>query len=629
VPGKPQLATNQWLHISDFSAGCINYAETTSATAHRLNPAPIGAADPAETYSCIALPNGGLGALPELATSYAWPGLTSGTHTAYLVGLLVHDELASGNTEAIIISEFDDGTNHHWQAYSFLLQTLAATLIVESTETSAAGIFGSPYPQFSRANLTQFGTSGSPLTLTAGSYTITGTWTGVQVGGSIQVYEVISGAPTIPFDTEIISVVGSTLTMSNPIGGTTGTAIVGISDDETPGNPVIVFPSGGPAVASGQPGQVWMYPNPSNPTSYTPLALITGSGSTWSSGSGQVIAHQNRIIIFSGTVYPWPTSTFGTNEAINYTDPPNSTFLGFQGTVLQAEDPYGYGGASSVSAGELFVIKKRGGGVVLTGDINSPNVTFYPGVQPTGGMYGQAAAGTPGIFYCSYANGAWLWNGGNTAQKISMQLDDNFFLPEEFLGGMQSNNYGYFVQCIGDKAYFSNNWIYDMTLHSWWIYYPQSSQGGTNLFWVNPVSGPLIYAANLSFKGTGDFLYSFDTSTPAQTYQWQSLPLKLVAQNHVCDIREIIVTATCSDVNCSFEAYIISNGTLVWDETMTGDLTAGPQMIRLNTGLNAGGLGLIDPQIRIKVTNSSPGEMAIIHDIAILYDERAPVPANN
>ena len=621
MAGKPQAQTDQWLHINDFAAGCINYSETTS-TAERLDPAPPGAADPTLTYSCIALPTGGLTALPEMINGYVWGGASSGATTAYLVGWLVHDELANGDTEAFVISEYDDGTNHYWQAYSFDLNTIAWNLIQNSTETSAAGIFGSPYPQFTRVNLTTI----AAVTVTSGSKNLTvasGGFPGAVVGGTVEIYSVTSGSPAIPFTNIIESIVGNTMTLSVAATGS-GVAVIAVTSTTLPGQPVIAFPSGGPAVASGQPGQLWLYPNPSNPTIFSALPLIYGSGSTWTSVSGQVVAHQNRIIVFSATEYGWPISTFQTNENINFTDPPNSVMYGNQQTVLQAEDPYGYGGASSVSAGELFIIKKRGGAAVLTGDIFSPNVTFLPGVQPTGGIYGNAAAGSLGVFYCSYANGAWLWNGGNTAQKISGQLDDNFFLPPEFTT-MQSNNYGYFVQCIGDKAYFSNNWIYDMTMRSWWKYYPDTAQGGTSMFWVNPTSGRYIYAAPLHFKGVGVFMYQFDTTVPAQSYQWGSLPLQLASPNHVSDIRQILIIASCTDPNCAVTVTILDNGVVVETQTQTGTISDGPQMIRFNFAA----LGVTKPQFQIQVNNTSAGDMAIIHDVGILYDTRAPIASNN
>lgn len=628
MPNRPPAQTDQWMHITDFSAGCINYAETTDPTAERFdptNPAQPGA-DPARTFSCIALPAGGLGALPALTTTWNWAGTSSGTNTAYLVGMLVHDELTNGDTEAFVISEWDDGTNHHWEADSFIVETLTSTNIVSTTEASSPGCFGSPYPTFTRVNLTAI----SGVTVTSGSANLTvssGGFPGAEVGGTVIIYSVTSGTPVIPIDNEIISIVGNTLTLDAahiPTGS--GVAVIGVSSTELPGQPVIAFPNGGAASPTNtSTGQLYIYPDPTNPTAHSAFPLIYAEGAAYSSVTGQVICYDNRILCLVGTGYGWPAgSGFNTNENINFTDPPNSASYGDQMTVLAAEDPFGYGGASSVSAGELFIIKKRGGGLVVTGDIFSPNVTFLPGVQPTGGFYGQAGAGSLGVFYCSLYNGAWLWNGGNTSQKISTQLDDNFFLPDEF-GGNLSEAYGYFVQCIGDKAYFSKNWIYDMTLNSWWKYSIDSTQGGLDWFWVNPVSGRYIYLGVLSFKGTGIFMGRLDCNTPSQAYQWCSLPLALASPNHVSDIRQITIIASCTAPNCQITVEVLDDGSSVESQTQTGTVSTGPEMIRFNFAA----LGVTKPQILISVVNGSLGDMAIIHDIGILFDTRAPIAANN
>jgi hypothetical protein len=616
MPPQTPPSPDQWLEINDFSPGCFNNLPTTLA-GDRLIPAPLGAADPAGTYSCQSLPNGGLAALPAMTAVYAWPALAGTTN--YIVGFLVHDELGTGDTECFIIVEFDNGTNHNWSVYSYIVETAGINAIVDTVEASAGGIFGSPYPVMTRAYLAKVATA----TITSGSYDITvvsGGFPGFSQGDYITV---LSGTGTIPPGTTIFSIVGNTLTMSAEATGS-GTATIGDSSVTQPGNPTIAFPSGPPAQASGVT-QVYMYPDPGNPSSYTPLGLISGSPGAQTSVAGQVIAHQNRVLVFAATNYIWPGSTlFFTNENINFTDPPNSTILGDQLTVLVAEEPYGYGAAGSISAGELFIVKHRGGGVVVTGDIFSPNVTSLPGVQGTGGIYGRADSGPVGFIYCSYANGAWLWNGGNTAQKISSKLDDNFFLPSVF-GAMLSNNYAFFVQNVGDQIYFSNNWIYDTVSASWWKYYPDASQGGTDLYYMNPVSGRYLYAAPLSFSGAGNFLFRFDTATPAQTYQWTSLPLKLATKDHVVDIEEIAIHTSCTTAHCSLTVSILNKGSVVWTQAQTGNISPGPDILKFHVGA----FGLTEPQIRVYAHNSVSGDMAVIHEVAFKYNVRAPQQANN
>ena len=544
-----------WISIDDFTPGCYsNGGVVVGNSVDRQLAAPLGAADAENTWSCYALPSKSLAALPGITHSYAWGGASSGGVTAYLVGLLVHDELTDGTTEAFAISEYDtgSGTGHHWQAYSFILESTTWNLITNTAEATSGGLFGSPYPAFTRVNLVQIGSAGSPLTLTSGSFTITSGagWGATVAGDGISIYGVFSGAPTLPFDTFVESVVGTTLTLSAAIGGTSGTGSVAVTSQTIPGNPVIAFPAGGPASPTTvSNGQLYLYPDPSNPAAFAALPLITGP--PYTSVAGQVVTHQNRIICFAGVNFSYPAgSGFNTNENINYTDPPNSASYGDQMTVLQAEDPFGYGGAASISAGELFIIKKRGGGVVVTGDINSPNVTWLPGVQPTGNLYGNVGSTPIGLVYCSEDNGAWTWNGGSQSSKISQSLDDAFFLPPEF-ATMGSNNYGFYVNYFGDKVYFSNNWMYDTRTGGFWTYYPRKAQSGQDLFWVQPVNGNYIYAAQLSFTGTNNFMYRFDPATSAQTYQWQSLPFRTTDRDHRTDIREIVIRASCSTTQTS------------------------------------------------------------------------------
>ena len=88
--------------------------------------------------------------------------------------------------------------------------------------------------------------------------------------------------------------------------------------------------------------------------------------------AGYSFVHQSRIVNAVGISYDWPGSSFSVNEQICFTDPPNSTTYGAQNEVFVAEEPYGYGAWGSISAGELFMAKQRGGGLIVSGDIFSP-----------------------------------------------------------------------------------------------------------------------------------------------------------------------------------------------------------------------------------------------------------------
>lgn len=543
----------QWLDLSDFSAGIYDYTHVAGTSPNV--PGPPNAADPRFTWSCIALPKGGLGPLPKMVGETGWPGDYVAGPNNYIVGLLVHDELADGTTEAITMFQADDGTDQYWQAYSVIVENPAAGgLIVQNIiPTPGPGVFGSPYPAMTRAAAT------SPTT--------------------------------------------------------------------TPGNPVCVFPG----EWTDPTGNVYMYPDPSTPTSRTAKLLYPASGD---GVAGQVIAHQSRIIVLSGIGYPYPVGGgFAVNEQIAFTDPPNSDVLGFQQTVLATEQPFGYGAGGSISAGELFLVKKRGGAVVVTGDIASPNVTVLPGVTSTGGFYGSAHSGQIGFVYCSFDNGAWVWNGGSTSQKISTQLDDSFFLPPEW-ETMASNNYGFYVRCIADRIYFSNNWLYDLNTRSWWRYYPTTDQdptNGLNLFYVQEVDGQFIYGGRLSFPDTDrNYLYKFDQQTPADTWQWQCLPRRLT-ENRLTQLREVVVRASANldNLDATITVTVFNGATQVGSVTTpAGDIKAAPTMIRMPIGaVSAGSTPYASEDITVRISaDGNGGPAPTLHSCGLGWKQRTKAP---
>lgn len=297
----------------------------------------------------------------------------------------------------------------------------------------------------------------------------------------------------------------------------------------TVGEVVIVFP----ANAS---GDLLLYPDPSAPTAFgvkdisDPPTVVAGT----------IFGHQTRIVVLQNVALPWPVTPtlFSNNDAINYTDPPNSeTFPGATPSIIfVAEEPYGYGAVGSISAGELFMVKCRGGGVVVSGDINNPTVIYLPGVHPTGIIYGRTDSHVPGLFYCSDKHGAWVWNGGNTAAKISLQLDDNFFVCAN---AIPNQNFSYFIQKWGDWMLFSNNYLYNVNTGGWWRLLDPAT--ASIYWWVPGYNNDQMYGAIPPLPSvTTDFLYKFDQTVPASSWQWKSLPIR-VSEDRNVDLREVVV----------------------------------------------------------------------------------------
>lgn len=352
-----------------------------------------------------------------------------------------------------------------------------------------------------------------------------------------------------------------------------------------PGNPQIVFPWSDPTDAHGNSGHLFVYPEITHPTNYTLTDLIVTKTGHYQSVTGQVIAHQGRVVVFAGVTYSWPIGTgVQTNEQVCYTTPSNSDTYKFQQEIFVPEYPYGYGGAGSISASELFLIKKRGGGVVVTGDISNPSITFLPGVQSTGDIYGQAGPSPAGLFYCSDKQGAWMWNGSNTAQKISNQLQDDFYIVPDITP--LQNNICYYAHQWGNWVLFSNSWIYNLTTSSWW----NLTTTSIPLFYYQPgESSDTIYAGVQTIKTTNStiFAYKIDKSTPVQSWQWKSLPMRL-SENKYIDIREIMLYASNPDASATsqIEVSIWINGSYVFSFiTQVGEIGVYPHLLRIPCGV--------------------------------------------
>ncbi len=400
--------------------------------------------------------------------------------------------------------------------------------------------------------------------------------------------------------------------------------------------PVLVFPGAVLTDANTTSGHVYIYPELLSPTSYAVQDLNSGPTIT----TGQVIAYGQRVIILSGLTYSHPGAGITTNENVDYTDPPLSSTLVNAEEVLGAEWPWGYGAWGTVSVGELILIKKQGGALIVNGDIAAPtSVIEVPGVTPTGDLVGQAAATPSGLYYCSEKRGAWVWNGGNVSQKASLKLADDFY-DLGVQGALGTNNYGFNCYAWQKYVLFSNNYMLDTETGAWWILSPQLSQSvfGTGIetvgiWWYSAGAfGNQMFASPLEVrKGHNDpYWMLFDNTIPSTAWAWQSVPLHVVPhEDRVLDIRE--VTVVCSapdgDTHCSIEVIIGS-----WSGTnAVTTIGPGPTSLRMEVGSQQGtvaGVGGIDNiQIQVVGKNTNNKSAPILHSIDIGYQVRQKQPS--
>lgn len=344
--------------------------------------------------------------------------------------------------------------------------------------------------------------------------------------------------------------------------------------------PVVCLPLAAP---DGPNSNLMVYPAPSAPTVFGVSTISTAA-----SADGTSFGHQGRIVVqslLSG--YGWPVGkTYSPNEQFNYTDPPQTQTWPVQAEIFGPENPFGYGALTSVSAGELFCVKVRGGAIIIQGDLNNPTVTNLPGVKSTGVIFGRSDSDQNGSYYCADGQGAWLWNGGNASQKISSQLDDNFYKVSNPISN--THYYAYYCQRWSGLMLFSNNWIFNAQTGGWWRLENPATQ---SYYYYAPGFGAVwMFAAKQAVtSGSEKFLFEYNLQVPRATWTWQSLPIKLPSDDRTATVREITIRASnpYADVAPSFTVSLIDDKGNV-SALDTWHMATGSQFVqeaRLNAGM--------------------------------------------
>lgn len=236
------------------------------------------------------------------------------------------------------------------------------------------------------------------------------------------------------------------------------------------------------STSNGVPG-IYEYP------SSTPFNFLT---STSLDRGGIAIPFGGRVWFFeTGIAHP-----FSTNEmvGISYTDPTtdqtaNNSQIGNQQTLIDYECITSFGAWGQIVSGEILLVKFTGGGVIVTGDIFSPNVTKVPAIQSTNGLFGNAPLTPIGLVYRALGNGVWAWNGGAQATKISAQISDSVWIentgiPDVFVQYEELNflspfvgNYYYNMVQIGNFLMTDSGMFYDLNTNAWWRLPPYVQPG--------------------------------------------------------------------------------------------------------------------------------------------------------
>jgi hypothetical protein len=571
-----------WIEIDDFSPGIINNTGFTSSftggatspPGSKLGQAQGGPTPGSQTYGCIALPNGGLGPGPGIPALTPW-GATNPVAPQH--------SLASGAANNMIVGLFCAGPLKH------------------------------------------FGSSGSGYPLTLGDELIIG-----QIANP--------GAGSMAMYIDSLQINGSSVSVNNvasfitgtlrqPFATMTGGITRANSSSTSPGYPCWVlswyFPGGTAGLPL--PSAAWgvlVYPDPTAlGIGFSPHYLYDDTGAP-----GDAFVHQNRMGWLQDAAFTYSsTSTyFGGNEEFYYTDPPNGLTVISTPEVFVQEDPSGYGAWGSQSASELFLVKHKAGGVVISGDLNVPTVTVLPGVTPTYGLVSRGASTPIGFVYASNNRGLWAWNGGNTSQKISAQLEDNFmqnpYMPAVSRGPTVD------ICRWGDWIICTNDWLYDTVTGGWWKLAPSAntSPSRSHHWYATSSDGNTLYAC-LAEPQTSNGLECYSRLAPTDYFQWLSYPMRppTDTKNRSMNIREVVVRAQgVGTVTIIVTGYQGANSTSTSSpsDTLTFELgsdASQPRMQRIALGMPAQDITVQIESQGYTATAPAP----IVYSVAIGYEE--------
>jgi hypothetical protein len=298
----------------------------------------------------------------------------------------------------------------------------------------------------------------------------------------------------------------------------------------------------GPAVVGWAFGGWGAYFPDENDTSGTGIVPFPGTSNPLVAVD-TLIGHQGRALLFPlslsqlGTVDGQPV-VYATNECFYWSEVNDWRTLddsldGFFNVLAGYENPTGYSVVASLAADELFLIKARGGGLVIRGSLNDFTAITLPNLRPAGQSLDLGTTSPLGYMYPVDNSGVWLWAGGETSENLTPHLRPNFFRPPPRDKNGDEVAWGnYHTQScqFGDLVMFGANWFYDTTTTGWWhIDNPvtdDEERGYVIHKWAADWKGRLCWGTASGFRNEGDIaLYRFDSTQGATSYLWTSHPL--------------------------------------------------------------------------------------------------------
>lgn len=551
----PQSEVNDYIEISDFTAGIHSgYNSQTGFHGNITEPAADGTAQVTGTWGCVGLPNGGLAGLPRLGEIYNLvlsdatdrpEYYSNGSPYIYILDIL--------NFPGVRPPDYIEDIGPVVRAHPVTLDRNSAgindflTMILQRyyNPTGSGGTYWSRQwaayfhnlsidPAMSGINV-EYGAA-SPYHLPQmdwiGDYDDAFVLGSADYGfGCIDIGRVNDNTPTHPGQPGFRFGIGGRLNIAEEENGT----------DTYNRKTVYHYPS---SVGHGAPYKIIDDVSPCI-----------------------VMSHQGRIVWADasfGGLLPGPATAFGANwvidklgaggihtsEELYWTKVNDVVVDNSTGTVFVEENPVGLGAWASMNASELFLVKHHGGAVVVRGSLNNPTVVRLPGVESTYGVVCHPVITPLGCIYGT-RTGVWVWNGSDTAECLSPNIDGFFWEPNHTLTqdlhpAQSMGRFGYHYPYV----FAPNNWVMDVRTKGWFRLSNTDDTTTIPIFaHYNASMSDRMFASPIAIPVPDDgedfdvpYLYTYDINLTATDWAWVSQPLQKT-RNRRIDFRELSFVA--------------------------------------------------------------------------------------
>lgn len=305
-------------------------------------------------------------------------------------------------------------------------------------------------------------------------------------------------------------------------------------------------------------GHAYMFPDDTattvDGTRYLPGDKVNDLGGGGLISPHDLEAHQGRLVIF-----PLATTGYGANQVYTH----NECFFwtevndarnmdqylagNYLNVLAGYENPSGYGVIQSLSANELLLIKCRGGGLILRGDLEAFEAVTLPFLRSTGLSMNRGANSPIGFVYPVDGGGIWVWNGGSTSQELSPSMNPDFWRPDPVApayGAQSDTGWGHgYTQCAqwNQWVVIPNNWLFDTDTGAMWrledpddiVYHRAAVNWRGRSCYVSP-SGWL--------NDDDPVFYEYQLAEGASSWSWQSQPMSSTYERYT-EVREVAVVA--------------------------------------------------------------------------------------